>query len=57
MTSGVSFVFHPGLEGYIRRGYKKLIKKMKVGNDELKRFVAFFKLSKDCGMEVMNKKI
>lgn len=55
MTSGVSFVFKPDLKSYICRRYKKIMKKFKGENELQKRFVAFFKLSKECGLEIMNK--
>jgi len=54
MTSGISFVFNPNLESYLKRRHKKIMKKLKIENDSTKKFVAFFRLSKECGMEVMN---
>lgn len=55
MTSGVSFLFKPGLEGYLKKRHRKIMKEMKDENDSLKRFVAFLKLSRNCGLEVVNK--
>lgn len=54
MTSGVSFVFNPNLETYVARRYKKIMKKFKSENDSTRKFVAFFRLSKECGMKVIN---
>lgn len=52
MTSGAGFVFPAGLEEYLLRRYKKLSKKVESGNESVKRFVAFYKLSKSSGLEV-----
>jgi hypothetical protein len=52
MTSGVSFAFPGELEGYLRRNYKKLSKKVKSDSDSIKRFVSFFWLSKTDGLEM-----
>ena len=52
MTSGISFVFPGGLEGYLLRRYKKLSKKVKSDSDSIKRFVSFFRLNKIDGIEV-----
>jgi len=54
MTSGVSFVFNPNLASYLKRRYKKIMKKLKIESDSTKKFTAFFRLSKECGMEVIN---
>lgn len=49
MTSGVSFAFTADKEGYVLNHYKKLARKVDSNNESLKRFVAFYKLSKICG--------
>lgn len=54
MTSGVSFVFNPDVKDYVLRRHKKIMKKYRNKNESLGKFIAFFKLSKECGIEVMN---
>ena len=51
MTSGVSFVFPPYIEKSIIEKYKTKRKKVKSGNDAIKRFVSFYKLYKRHGIE------
>ncbi|MCK4730363.1 MAG: hypothetical protein KAT28_03525 [Candidatus Aenigmarchaeota archaeon] len=52
MTSGFSFVFQSYMEEYLRRRYKKIGKKVESDRDSIKRFVSFFRLNKEDGMEV-----
>lgn len=52
MTSGVSFAFPDELEGYLRRNYKKLCKKVQSDSEAVKRFVSFFWLSKTDGLKM-----
>lgn len=54
MTSGIAFAFRNELKEYVLRRYQKLNKKkIKKGDDDMKRYISFFKLSKECGLEVM----
>lgn len=52
MTSGISFAFPGGLEGYLLRRYKKLAKRVESSDDSIRRFVAFLGLSRTDGMAV-----
>ena len=52
ITSGISFAFPGNLEKYILRKYKKLSKKIKTNSDSIKRFVSFFRMNKNDGIEV-----
>lgn len=52
ITSGISFAFPGSLEKYILRKYNKLSKKIKIDNDSIKRFVSFFRMNKNDGIEV-----
>ncbi len=51
-TSGVSFAFQGNREEEIIRKYQEISKRIKSRNESLKRFVAFYKLSKTHGIEV-----
>lgn len=51
-TSGVSFAFQGDREEYICRKYTEISKRIKSRSESLKRFVAFYKLSKSHGIEV-----
>jgi hypothetical protein len=53
MTSGVPFAFNDELEDFILKKYNTLSKKVKSGSNSIDRFVSFFKLSKNYGIEVM----
>lgn len=52
MTSGGSFAFPGGLEGYLVRKYKKLSKKVESDSESVRRFVSFYLLSKIEGLEM-----
>ena len=52
MTSGVSFVFRGSLKKYIIKRYRRISKKIKSDRDSVKRFIAFFKLYRECDEEV-----
>ena len=52
MTSGVSFVFRNELKEYLVRRYPKISKKIETGDDNMKRYISFFKLNKECGEEI-----
>lgn len=52
MTSGFSFVFQGYLEEYLLKRYEKISKKVESDRDSIKRFVSFFRLNKEDGMEV-----
>lgn len=54
-TSGVPFIFPGYLEQYLLKRYKILEKKVKSDNESVKRFVTFFKLYKQKGIEVQYK--
>ena len=49
MTSGVCFIFRNELKAYLFRRYLKISKKIKTGDDGMKRYISFFKLDKECG--------
>lgn len=53
MTSGMAFIFPGESERYLLKQYKILGKKVKSNNEAIKRFVAFFKLNRTDGAEVM----
>ena len=52
MTSGVVFAFPVGFNEYLVRRHKEISEKIKTGDDDMKRYVSFFKLSKKCGLRV-----
>ncbi|MDE1832253.1 MAG: hypothetical protein KGI02_07780 [Thaumarchaeota archaeon] len=52
MTSGVSFVFDEYCEDYLLRKYKVLARKVDSHFDNVKRFVAFYKLNKTHGLDI-----
>ncbi len=52
MSAGISFAFPADSEKYLLKRYKILSKKVKSGNDSLRRFISFYKLSKAEGIEV-----
>jgi hypothetical protein len=52
MTSGVSFVFRNELKEYLVKRYLKISKKIETGDDNMKRYISFFKLNKECGEEI-----
>lgn len=52
MTSGTSLIFDEELEEYLLRKYKKLSKKVKSDSETIRRFVSFFKLNRNYGIDV-----
>lgn len=53
MTSGVSFIFRKEIKQYVLRRYRKISKKIETGDQDMKRYIAFFKLNKECGEEAL----
>ncbi|OGD56223.1 hypothetical protein A2V71_02760, partial [Candidatus Berkelbacteria bacterium RBG_13_40_8] len=49
MTSGVSFIFRKEIKQYLLRRYRKISKKIQAGDQDMKQYIAFFKLNKECG--------
>lgn len=54
MTSGVSFIFRKEIKQYLLRRYRKISKKIQTGDQDMKRYIAFFKLNKECGQEALS---
>lgn len=52
MTSGIAFVFRPGMEEELLRHWKHPSHRPGWGNDAARRYVTFFKLSQQMGIEV-----
>ena len=52
ITSGISFTFRSSLKKYLIRRYRRISKKIESDSDSMKRFIAFFKLNRECGEEV-----
>jgi hypothetical protein len=52
MTSGVAFVFQPGMEEELLRHWRRPARRVIGHTDSAKRYVTFFKLSKRVGREV-----
>lgn len=53
MTSGVSFIFRKEIKQYLLRRYRKISKKIEAGDQDMKRYISFFKLNKECGEEAL----
>jgi len=53
MTSGVSFIFRKEIKQYVLRRYRKISKKIETGDQDMKRYISFFKLNKECGEEAL----
>jgi len=53
MTSGVSFIFRKEIKQYLLRRYRKISKKIPTSDQDMKRYIAFFKLNKECGEETL----
>jgi len=53
MTSGISFLFRGSDKKYLIRRYRRISKKIESDSDSMKRFIAFFKLNRECGEEVV----
>jgi len=53
MTSGVSFIFRKEIKQYVLRRYRKISTKIETGDQDMKRYIAFFKLNKECGEEAL----
>lgn len=53
MTSGVSFIFRKEIKSYLLRRYRKICKKLQTGDQDMKRYIAFFKLNKECGQDAL----
>jgi hypothetical protein len=53
MTSGVSFIFRREIKQYLLRRYRKISKKIETGDQDMKRYISFFKLNKECGEEAL----
>lgn len=51
MTSGVSFIFRKENKQYLLQRYRKISKKIDVSDNDMKRYIAFFKFNKECGEE------
>jgi hypothetical protein len=54
MTSGVSFIFRKELKPYLLRRYRKISKKIPTNDQDMKRYISFFKLNKECGLEALS---
>ncbi len=52
MSAGIMFAFYEELEKYLIKKYKLLRKKVRSDSEAVKRFVSFYKLSKEGGIEV-----
>ena len=52
MTSGVSFIFRSNMENYLIKQYKKKKNEIKSNNEDIRRFVTFYKLHKKHGIDV-----
>jgi len=52
MSAGIMFAFYGELEKALLKKYKTLSKKVKSDSESVKRFAAFYKLSKTDGIEV-----
>lgn len=52
MSGGFGFAFHNDLAGYLIKEYKHVGKRVKSFSESLKRYVAFFKLYRRCGLEI-----
>ena len=53
MTSGVSFIFRKEIKQYLLRRYRKISKKIETSDQDMKRYISFFKLNKECGEEAL----
>lgn len=53
MSSGMSFIFPNTREKFLRNEYPKLARKVPVDRESVRRFVAFFKLNRSHGQEVL----
>jgi hypothetical protein len=53
MTGGIGFIFYDELEEYLIKEYKYLSKLVKSSSESIKRYVAFFKLNRRHGIEVL----
>lgn len=53
MTSGVSFIFRKEIKPYLLRRHRKISKKVETGDQDMKRYISFFKLNKECGEEAL----
>jgi hypothetical protein len=53
MTSGVSFIFRKEIKDYVLRRYRKISKKIDANDQDMKRYISFFKLNKECGEEAL----
>jgi hypothetical protein len=51
ITGGFGFAFNGNLEEYLLREFKQFTKRVKSSSESIKRFVAFFKLYRRCGIE------
>jgi hypothetical protein len=51
ITGGFGFAFNGDLEENLLREYKHFIKRVKYSSESIKRYVAFFKLHRRCGIE------
>lgn len=53
MTSGVSFIFRKEIKQYLLRRHRKISKKIQASDQDMKRYIAFFRLNKECGEEAL----
>jgi hypothetical protein len=52
MNGGFGFAFQGDLREYLLKEYKYLVKQIKSSSESLKRFIVFFKLNKQHGIEI-----
>jgi hypothetical protein len=53
MTSGMTFVFPASQEKFLLNEYPKLARKIPSPRESVRRFIAFFKLNRRYGQEVL----
>lgn len=53
MTGGIGFIFYGDLEEYLIKEYRHMAKLVKSSNDSIKRYVAFNKLYRRHGIEIL----
>jgi len=52
ITGGYGFPFNGDLEEYLLREYKHFVKRIKYSSESIKRYIAFFKMYRRCGIEL-----
>lgn len=57
ITSGISFPFPADQEGYLLRRYKRIMRKLKMEDESIAKFIAFFELNRTEGLLVSYHKV